>query len=217
MKETITDAVATTELILVRHGETAWNLEGRMQGHLDVPLNPLGLLQAEAICKRFASERLDAIYSSDLERALKTVQPLAQHGVTIEREPRLRERHYGVLQGLTSNEAAALHGPLWDKYRARHPDVVLAGGETLREFSQRVIDVISELGRRHRGQRVLLATHGGVLDVAYRHATAMPLDGPRNFPIRNASVNVLLHRDQHWQVANWGDVSHLPVQALDDA
>lgn len=207
---------AVTEFILVRHGETAWNVAGRMQGHLDVPLNEMGLTQAGAIGKRLAAEHFDAIYCSDLARALQTVASLADAGKTIKREPRLRERHYGVLQGLTPTEAATRHGSLWKQYQARHPDVVLAGGETLREFSARVVALIDELHQRHIGQRVLLVTHGGVLDAAYRHATGLPLHAARTFPIRNASVNVLRHEKQQWQVAQWGDISHLSTAvALD--
>lgn len=207
-----------TEFTLVRHGETAWNVERRMQGHLDVPLNQRGLLQAEALGVRLAGENFDVIYSSDLDRALKTVAPLARQGVTIIQEPRLRERHYGVLQGLTGNEATRMHGPLWEQYQARHPDVILAGGETLRQFYQRVVDFIGELQRIHRGQRVLLSTHGGVLDAAYRYATDMPLEQPRTFTIRNGSINVLEHDAAGWRVISWGDVEHLPATiALDDA
>lgn len=205
-----------TELLLVRHGETAWNFEGRMQGHLDVPLNAEGLRQAEALGRRLADEHVDIIYSSDLGRALQTVAALERPGRTIRCEPRLRERHYGVLQGLTGREAAALHGDLWERYRARQPDLVLEGGETLHEFFRRVVTFIEELLEQHRGQRVLLATHGGVLDAAYRHATRMPLHTPRTFPIHNASINVLSHHRQQWRVASWGDISHLSVPALDE-
>lgn len=204
-----------TEFVLVRHGETAWNSEGRMQGHLDVPLNESGLQQAKALGRRLGAEHFDAVYSSDLTRALQTVATLEQGGRPIRREPRLRERHYGVLQGLTGKEAAARHGDLWDRYRARHPDVLPEGGETLRQFFTRVVTFIEELCATHRGERVLLATHGGVLDAVYRHATGMPLHAPRTFPIQNASINVLRHEGR-WRVAHWGDVSHLTVRALDE-
>jgi probable phosphoglycerate mutase len=207
--------IVSTELVLVRHGETAWNSIGRMQGHLDVPLNQLGLRQARALGQRLSDEHFDALYSSDLSRALQTVAQLANAGHVIQREPRLRERHYGPLQGLTAEEATARYAQLWSQYRARHPDMVLEGGETLRNFCARVSDFINELLQRHAGQRVLLSTHGGVLDAAYRHATRMPLDATRTFPIHNASINVLRHAQDNWSIVSWGDVSHLPAHALE--
>jgi len=91
-------------------------------------------------------------------------------------------------------------------------------GETLGEFSRRVVGLIEELLRAHAGSRLLLVTHGGVLDAAYRHAKGMPLNAPRDFPIHNASVNVLHRRGGIWTVESWGDVSHLPEElAMDDA
>jgi probable phosphoglycerate mutase len=206
----------STELVFVRHGETAWNTEGRMQGHLDIPLNELGLRQADALGRRLALENFSAIYSSDLSRALQTIAALECGGRVARREPRLRERHYGPLQGLTGAEAAERHGELWDRYRKRDPDVVLAGGETLRGFYARIAAFIEELCASHSGQRVLLSTHGGVLDAAYRYATGMPVHAKRTFPIHNASINVLRHHRGQWQVMSWGDVAHLSTRSLDD-
>jgi 2,3-bisphosphoglycerate-dependent phosphoglycerate mutase len=206
------------ELVLVRHGETDWNVEGRIQGHLDIPLNETGLAQAAAVGNRLREEAFDRIYASDLMRAWRTATP-ATHGddQRIQREQRLRERHLGVLQGLTSDEAASRAPEAWAAFRTRQPDMPLQGGESLGEFSRRVVGLMTELAQRHAGSRILLVTHGGVLDVAYRHATNMPLDTPRDFPIFNASVNVLQHRLGAWSVISWGDVSHLPQElALDD-
>jgi len=125
------------------------------------------------------------------------------------RDPRLRERHYGPLQGLTAEEAVGQHANLWQRYRAREPDLVLPGGESLRQFHVRIATLLDELLSRHRGQRVLLVTHGGVLDAAYRHAMGMALQVPRNFAIHNASINVLRHHQSAWQVMQWGDIEHL--------
>lgn len=208
-------SMSPTEFTLVRHGETAWNAEGRMQGHLDVPLNEQGRRQAAALGTRLARERFDAVYSSDLSRALQTAASLHDSGVAVIREPRLRERHYGTLQGLTAAEAQRQHAELWQRYKARDPELVLAGGETLRQFAARVTTLIEELNTRHRGQRVLLVTHGGVLDAAYRHATDMPLHLTRTFSVRNASLNVIERKERTWHIASWGDVEHLKAEALD--
>jgi 2,3-bisphosphoglycerate-dependent phosphoglycerate mutase len=207
-----------TVLTLVRHGETEWNAAGRIQGHLDIPLNDTGLAQATAIGERLGGEAFDAILSSDLERALQTARPIARHSEqTILRDARLRERHLGVLQGLTGEEAAIRQPHAWGAFKARNPEAALDGGEMLGEFSRRVVGLIDELLRAHAGSRLLLVTHGGVLDAVYRHAIGMRLNAPRDFPIYNASVNVLRHRGGVWNVEVWGDVSHLPLElAMDD-
>jgi len=211
--------MSATTLVLVRHGETAWNVEGRIQGHLDIPLNEIGLAQAAAIGTRFGAENFDAIYSSDLIRALRTASPVvASPENDIIREWRLRERHLGVLQGLTGGEAMVRQPDAWKVFKSRDANLALAGGESLGEFSRRVVDFVEDVRARHAGRRVLMVTHGGVLDAAYRHATAMPLSAIRDFPIYNASVNVISHNGGRWNIESWGDVSHLPQElAMDDS
>ena len=209
---------SVTEIVLIRHGETSWNTEGRIQGQLDIPLNESGLAQAVAVGRRLGKERLDAIYSSDLERAMQTAGAVERTGGReIRREPRLRERHFGALQGLTGEEAQDRQPGAWQAYKVRGADHDLGGGESLAAFSRRVIGFVGEVLRTHAGGRILLVSHGGVLDMAYRHATGMPLDAPRSFPIYNASVNILIHDRGRWEIAAWGDVSHLPQElAMDD-
>lgn len=200
-----------TEIILIRHGETAWNAESRIQGHLDIPLNEIGLAQAAALGSRFKAEAIDAIYSSDLRRADRTAAPIAaSNGHRVLAEPRLRERHLGVLQGLTRDEALSRLPEAWVVFKARRSESVLEGGEALGDFFRRVVALLLELCERHAGQRIVAVTHGGVLDAAYRHVVGMPLEIPRNFPVRNASINVLGCCAGLWTVEAWGDVSHLP-------
>jgi len=210
--------MTTTTFVLARHGETAWNVEGRIQGHLDIPLNNLGVAQAEALGKRLVRERFDAIYSSDLMRAFHTARmAVPDPDQTIIKDRRLRERHLGVLQGLTGEEAMASQSTAWKAFKSRDPDLELAGGESLGEFSRRVVGFVEAILQAHAGERVLVVTHGGVLDAAYRHATGMPQSAPRSFPIYNASVNVLRHHDGVWVIESWGDVSHFPEElAMDD-
>jgi probable phosphoglycerate mutase len=209
---------SVTELVLVRHGETDWNAQGRIQGQLDIPLNNTGLAQADAVGARLRGEGFDAIYSSDLERAMQTARPVVQiGGPAIRRESRLRERHFGALQGLTAEEAQTRQSQVWQAYRARGPEHDLGGGESLAGFSRRVVDFVDEVLQAHAGGRILLVSHGGVLDMAYRNATGMPLEAQRVFPIYNASVNILIRSGARWEIAAWGDISHLPQElALDD-
>ena len=197
-----------TEFVLVRHGETTWNADGRIQGHLDIPLNDVGHRQAAALGQRFRSETCDALYSSDLQRALVTANGIAAHHGPVRTDLRLRERHRGVLQGLTRDEAMARHPSAWETFRRRQPDEPLEGGESLRAFFLRIHEFLREACERHAGKRVLVVTHGGVLDAAYRLATNRPLEAPRDFPILNAAVNTL-SCDGQWQLKSWGDASHL--------
>jgi 2,3-bisphosphoglycerate-dependent phosphoglycerate mutase len=210
--------MSVTTLVLVRHGETSWNVEGRIQGHTDIALNPLGAAQAEAVGKRLARERFDAVYSSDLVRAYHTAHATVPDPErTIIKDRRLRERHLGVLQGLTGEEAMAGQPAAWRAFKSREPDLALTGGESLGEFSRRITGFVEDTLDKHGGSRVLVVTHGGVLDATYRHATGMPLSATRDFPIYNASVNVISHDGGRWKIESWGDVSHLPQElAMDD-
>jgi len=210
--------MSATTLVLVRHGETSWNAEGRIQGHTDIALNQLGVAQAEAVGKRLAREQFDAVYSSDLIRAYHTAQAtVPDPDRTIVKDRRLRERHLGVLQGLTGEQAMTDQPVAWRAFKSRDADLALAGGESLGEFSRRVVAFIEDTLGKHAGRRVLVVTHGGVLDTAYRHATGMPPSATRDFPIYNASVNVISHNGGRWKIESWGDVSHLPQElAMDD-
>ena len=210
--------MSETRVLLVRHGETAWNVEGRIQGHVNTALNALGQAQARALGERLLHVKFDAVYSSDLQRAYETARwAVLDSGGTVIPEPRLRERHLGVLQGLTGPEAIASQPGAWNTFKSRDPAAVLAGGESLDEFFRRAVAVVEELVHRHAGTHLLLVTHGGVLDAIYRHATGMPLARARDFPVYNASVNILCHEDNGWRIEKWGDISHLPQElAMDD-
>lgn len=210
--------MSRTRLILVRHGETAWNAETRIQGHLDSPLNDEGLAQALLLGERLGREPFDHFYCSDLGRARQTAQPIADRsGRQPVLEPRLRERRLGIFQGLTSVQCEQQHPQDYARFHGRDPEYAVPGGESLREVLARVSALMEEWATRHAGQRVLAVTHGGILDAAYRHANGMPLERRRDFPVYNASVNCIEHDGRAWQVASWGDISHLTRDAsLDD-
>ncbi|HYO55763.1 histidine phosphatase family protein [Archangium sp.] len=210
-------ASAITHLVVIRHGETAWNHELRLQGHLDVPLNAHGRVQAEALGRALASEPLDAIYASDLSRAMQTARALAAgRSLAVRAEPRLRERHYGIFQGLTHAEAAERHPEGFAAWRGRVADWAPEGGETLAEFHARSVDITLTLARRHPGGRIALVAHGGVLDCLYRAASGMALDAPRGHELRNASINRLSYDSQRLTVVQWSDVTHLDALVLDE-
>lgn len=205
-----------TRFCFIRHGETAWNAVRRIQGHLDLPLNANGIAQARALANSLRGEDFAALCSSDLERARHTAEAVAHvlH-LPIHIVPALRERHFGVFQGLTYEECAQRHPAEHARMRAREPDFAIPGGESLSAFRQRVLDSVAELARRHAGAQVLVATHGGVLDMLHRRATGRSLEAPRECAIPNAALNWIEVDGDDWSLLAWADRSHL-VDALDE-
>lgn len=199
-----------TRFCIVRHGETDWNVEKRIQGHTDVPLNATGRAQALAMSFNAAHHRFSAIYSSDLARAMQTASYVAEReGETVRPLPDLRERHYGIFQGLTATEAAGRHPKEYALYLARDPDYDFDTGESLRAFAARALRALDWLARHHTGQTILTVCHSGVLDVFYRHATGRPLERPRDFEIPNCALN-WFGRDAHdLHLERWADRHHL--------
>jgi probable phosphoglycerate mutase len=210
-------SLAFTHLIVFRHGETAWNRERRLQGQLDIPLNDTGRAQARALAAALAAEPIDAVYSSDLSRAMQTATPLADSlGLKVRPEPRLRERSYGTLQGKTYAEVAEQLPEDFARWQARVPDYAPDQGESLAGFHERAVDIALFLSRRHPGERIALVAHGGVLDCLYREATGMTLEAPREHELLNASINRLRSDSHRLTLAQWGDVTHLESLALDE-
>jgi probable phosphoglycerate mutase len=201
---------------MVRHGETAWNAAGRVQGQLDIPLNDTGLAQARAVSRVLAGEHFDVIYSSDLARVHQTAAPTAALlKKKILLSEKLRERHYGIFQGMTYSEARERMPEEFVRFKNKDPDYDFQTGESLQVFSARVMAFVKELLEKEKGRSVLVFTHGGVLEVLYRHATKRGLSTPRDFEIPNAALNRFDHDAGAWQVQCWADVAHLAA-ALDD-
>ncbi len=206
-----------TELILIRHGETDWNAERRIQGHLDVPLNQAGFAQAEAVSKRYDKEKIDVLLSSDLRRAMQTALPIAKAcALPLLTDARLRERHLGVLQGLRYVDAQRDMPQLLDVFQSRKVNAPIDGGESLYEFAQRVIDVLTEISRTYAGKRIVAVTHGGVVDIAWRHANGTPLEVPRSFSIRNTSVSTFRVVSSEFILVDQSDLGHLPTDTSFD-
>ena len=199
-----------TRICLVRHGETDWNVELRMQGQIDIALNARGQAQATAIGRHFEGRRADALYSSDLVRARQTAQPVAQSlGLSAVLLPELRERHFGRCEGLTFAEIEARLPEDARAIASRDPDYVSPGGESRRQHVTRVLTCVGALVERHRGQTVVVVTHGGVLDVVYRRVHGLPPEAPRDYPIPNAGINWLSIAGDAWSIDRWGETAHL--------
>ena len=205
-----------TRLCIVRHGETGWNAEHRIQGQLDAPLNGAGRAQAQALARALASEDFAVIYSSDLCRARETAEPYARSKKSgIVPEKNLRERHYGIFQSLTYAEVQQRYPEDYARFERREPEYDFRTGESLKDFSVRSISVITKIANAHPGQHILVVTHGGVLDKLYRHVTGMPLSAPRDFAIPNCGISRIERDGDRWRIAAWADVAHLE-SALDD-
>ena len=199
-----------TRLIAVRHGETAWNLDTRIQGHIDIGLNATGLWQAQRAGQALADEDIGAIYASDLSRAWQTAEAIAKpHGLSVQSEPRLRERAFGHLEGMSFAEIESMLPEDAKRWRERDPEFEPVGGESLLTFRDRVTRVASELAARHPGQLVTLVAHGGVMDVLYRAATRQELQAPRTWQLGNAAINRMLWTPEGFSLVGWSDIAHL--------
>lgn len=207
----------STTICFVRHGETDWNAERRMQGHIDIPINAIGIDQAKRLASTLAksSHRFDAIYASDLQRAHATAHVIADafsQAVTI--HPNLRERHVGQLQGLLLNEAPERVPQVWQRHVARELEYDLEGGESIVQFHARMRSVLDHFLAAHRGQRILAVSHGGSLDMVYRVVTGQSLSAERVAVVPNTSLNWICHDGTAWSIEQWGDTSHLKNEAL---
>ena len=207
-----------TRIIAIRHGETPWNVDGRIQGHLDIALNDRGRWQAQQVAQALEGETPAALYSSDLRRAMETAQAIARRvrSAAIP-EPRLRERSFGRYEGRTFVEVeheAPEHALRW---RRRDPDYAPPGGESLLSLRERIAGTVDDLAARATGKLIVLVAHGGVMDILYRLATRQHLQAARTWQLPNAAINRLL-----WSpgtgltLVGWADTSHLETAARDE-
>jgi probable phosphoglycerate mutase len=200
-----------TRIIAVRHGETAWNADSRIQGQLDIALNDTGLWQAERLAHALAEEPVAAVYASDLARARQTAQAVARlHGLPVSTDTGLRERAFGSFEGRTFADIDAQSPADAQRWRTRDPEFTPGGsGESLLTFRERVTRTAHRLAALHPGELIVMVAHGGVLDVLYRAATGQPLQSPRTWELRNAAVNRLLWTPEGLTLVGWADTHHL--------
>lgn len=208
---------ALTRVVAIRHGETAWNAESRLQGQLDIPLNALGRRQAAALAGALRDEGIAAVVASDLGRAWETARALAAPlGLPLLAEPGLRERGFGMLEGHTYQEIDTRWPELARRWRSRDPDFAPEGAESLRGFYARAVATAERWAAAHPGQTIALVSHGGVLDCLYRAATRIALDAPRTWALGNAGINRLLHTPQGFTLVGWNDAAHLDGLGRDE-
>ena len=210
-----------TRIIAVRHGETAWNVDTRIQGQLDIDLNARGRWQAERVADALADESIDAIYASDLLRAKTTAQAIAARTVStraneVRLHPGLRERGFGIFEGLTYAQISSDWPDESRRWRQREPDFAPEGGETLLRLRKRVADTLDALASQHLGEQIVLVAHGGIMDALYRLATQQDISAPRTWDLGNAAINRLLWTPESLTLVGWADVRHLDDSTVDE-
>jgi 2,3-bisphosphoglycerate-dependent phosphoglycerate mutase len=200
----------STRVLALRHGQTAWNAEQRLQGQLDIPLDATGRWQAERLAEALAGEGIELIFSSDLARAARTAAPTAARlGLPVVHDAALRERGFGVFEGRTYAEIETRWPDEARRWRSREPGFGPEGGETLLGFQQRAVAAVTRLAQAHAGRSLAVFTHGGVLDALYRAAAGLDVSAPRAWVLGNASINRLLWTGERWARVGWDDAAHL--------
>ena len=202
-------------LYLVRHGETEWNAQGRLTGHTDIGLSEQGRQQARAIAQRLAEVTFDAAYSSDLSRTTETARIILaqQPEVTLTATPQLRERHYGVFEGLTVAEREASYPDMFTASVTNDLDFAPTGGETMVQVGARMAAFVAELRERHLEETVLIAGHGGALRATLPALLDLPLEALWRLFLDNCSLSIVDTYPESggvWAVLRlFNDTSHL--------
>ncbi|MEZ5631595.1 MAG: histidine phosphatase family protein [Burkholderiaceae bacterium] len=207
-----------TRIIAIRHGETTWNADGRVQGHTDIGLSDTGRAQAKLLAQALAGrDRLDAIYSSDLARARDTAAAVgAAMGVAVQLEQGLRERAFGRVEGNTFAGIRERWPEDAERWRRRDPEWRPEGGESLLQFRERITAALSRLAAQNMGRHIAVVAHGGVLDVLYRAATGLGLQDARTWQLGNCTINRLLWTPDGLTLVGWADDQHLQQPAADE-
>jgi probable phosphoglycerate mutase len=213
--------MVATRIIAVRHGETAWNVETRIQGQLDIGLNDKGRWQAQRVAQALADEPIARIYSSDLSRACATAQAIAaltEHpdAQQVQLHAGLRERGFGSFEGMTYADIEAQWPEESLRWRRRDPDFAPPGGETPLQLRARIFDTVQALAAPHMGEQIVLVAHGGVMDMLYRLATQQEVGTPRTWELGNAAINRLLWTPDGLTLVGWSDTRHLEDSTLDE-
>ncbi len=212
------NSAQATRILAIRHGETLWNVDSRIQGHLNIGLNDTGRWQAERLGVALKDETIAAIYASDLSRAHDTALAVSRRtGVPVQPEPGLRERSFGEFEGRTFAEIETALPEQAKRWRQRDPSFTPAGGESLFMLKARVLSVAARLAAQHPGEQIALFAHGGVMDILYRAATRLDLQAARTWTLGNTAINRLLWSPEGFSLVGWADVQHLSEGTLDES
>lgn len=204
------DEPQRTTLILVRHGETEWNIERRVQGQIDSQLTARGRAQARRAAERLAQTDVRAVYSSDSGRARETAELIAApHGLTVAVRPALRERSYGILEGKTMEQVGREDTGWLEAWRADRLRLAPPEGETQPELARRVMSALHDIAAAHAGEQVVVSTHGGPVKCAVFEILQIPISSWDRTWIANGSITVLVGTPERLLVAAFNDTCHL--------
>jgi broad specificity phosphatase PhoE len=198
------------KLFIVRHGETEWNEEGRIQGHSNVCLSEVGRQQSRLLGRRLANIPIDVAYTSDLSRATETAHIiLGKRDVVLHTTEQLREYHKGIFEGLTSAEIKDQYPELYDAFLVRDLEFAPPGGENTRQVSVRLASFISDITTRGQNETVLIVGHGGSLRAAIGLLLALPLEANWRLALANCSISVIDIYPDNAVLDLYNDTSHL--------
>ncbi|WP_313990471.1 histidine phosphatase family protein [uncultured Selenomonas sp.] len=204
-----------TEIIIIRHGETEWNQTGRFQGQSDVPLSAQGRAQAAALGRNLVAEHVDAVYASDLSRAMETAAPLAdRYGLDVIPDPLLRELHFGRWEGRFFNEINEETPDMMKMFYRNPEEVNIPESEPFADFQRRVSRRVREIAAAHRHERVVLVSHGAAIRILFADILSMPVRAIWHVSQLNTAVNRIRFEDDGFAIVTlMNDTSHLRAEA----
>lgn len=199
-----------TEITIIRHGETMWNLQKRIQGQRNSKLSENGITQAELVANALTKREFDVLVSSDLERAVETANIINQQLLLPHKCNRnLRERSFGIFEGMNFTEIEEEYPDEFRRYKERNPEFVVPGGESIKQLYMRVTSEIEAIARKYKDQKVLIVSHGLVLEMMMYKNFNLKLDEPRTFSINNSSISSFYIDEDNWFLKEWGVIEHL--------
>jgi len=207
-----------TKVTMIRHGETEWNVAMRLQGNQDSKLTQRGIKQIELVAEVLSKRTFDVLISSDQGRAVSTAETINKyHNLNILLNEKLRERNFGIMEGLTREEIAEKFPEVHTSYMKRKSVYQVPDGESLIQLYLRVTEELKNIIKIHKGSKILIVTHGGVLDCTMRMVFSYSLDLQRNFSISNSAINTFSITNGKWKLEEWGNIDHLSsINSLDE-
>jgi probable phosphoglycerate mutase len=198
-----------TELFVIRHGQTLWNQQRRLQGQMDSPLTSEGLKQADSLAERLAHIKFDALYASDLGRTMLTARIVSAklNGQQLYPDIRLRERNFGIFHGLNWEEIMKKFPEEGLREKETNAGYIIPEGESRMQVLERCTSFMQEMLVKHEGRRILAITHGGIVSSMVRYVLHIPLDVPRRFYLPNAAINVFEYNGNEWFLKTLGEIS----------
>lgn len=200
------------EIYIIRHGETNWNVEGKIQGQTNSSLTQKGIDQARLTAEKLKTVSFTSLYSSDLERARNTAEFLAAYHPQLQIivDIRLRERKFGYLEGIGHEEFKTNYSDIYEKFRSNDPAYRIPEGESKNDLAKRATAFFNDLVKKHTNDdTILVVTHGGIINMFMRYILGIPYGSERKFSLRNAAVNIVQYKDNDWRLITLGDISHI--------